>query len=391
MDETITVKRLSGGNSIYTSSPSSTYTPLEIIQETILCRLPVKSLQRFRCVCKPWDSLISKDLKFAKKHLRVSPKRQHLLTATWRKDEELTEELTEELKLTVMSYPFDSLNLHSIFDSKSTQLDYSLIMSIYQRPIASCDGILCFGINQRQVVLYNPCIRKLQKLPCLQRVEGNSTHYTFGYDPFIDNYKVVAVFNSYETQVEVHSYTLGTDSWKRIKDFPSMFSFNGILNGILHGIFMRGTVNWLTYSESTNSDAIVSLHLGKESYQQISLPFNCFGLYVMRECLCVFEISQEEWSDTFIDVWLMKEYGNKESWIKLFHLPCFSSYADFADIVYISEDNHMLHVFRNHRKFKWAIYDFKNDTFTVKSSQTEDNLSIVIDSQVYVESLMSPS
>jgi F-box interacting protein len=291
-----------------------------------------------------------------------------------------------------MSCPFDSLNLYSIFDSKSTQLDYSPIVSIYQGgPIPSCDGILCFGINQRQAVLYNPCIRKLQKLPCLRRVEGNSTHYTFGYDPFIDNYKVVAVFNSYETQVEVHSYTLGTDSWKRIKDFPSMFSFNGILNGILHGIFMRGTVNWLTYSESTNSDAIVSLHLGKESYQQISLPFKCFGLYVMRECLCVFEISQEEWSAAFIDVWLMKEYGNKESWIKLFHLPCFSSYADFADIVYISEDNHMLHVFRNHRKFKWAIYDFKNDTFTVKSSQTEDNLSIVIDSQVYVESLMSPS
>jgi F-box interacting protein len=290
-----------------------------------------------------------------------------------------------------MSCPFDSLNLYSIFDSKSTQLDYSPIVSIYQGgPIPSCDDILCFGINQRQAVLYNPCIRKLQKLPCLRRVEGNSTHYTFGYDPFIDNYKVVAVFNSYETQVEVHSYTLGTDSWKRIKDFPSMFSFNGILNEILHGIFMRGTVNWLTYSESTNSDAIVSLHLGKESYQQISLPFNCFGLYVMRECLCVFEISQEEWSAAFIDVWLMKEYGNKESWIKLFHLPCFSSYADFADIVYISEDNHMLHVFRNHRKFKWAVYDFKNDTFTVKSSQTEDNLGMV-ESQVCVETLMSPS
>ncbi|KAK2400848.1 F-box/kelch-repeat protein [Trifolium repens] len=73
MDETITVKRLSGGNSIHTSSPSSTYTPLEIIQETILCRLPVKSLQRFRCVCKPWDSLISKDLKFAKNTFACHP------------------------------------------------------------------------------------------------------------------------------------------------------------------------------------------------------------------------------------------------------------------------------------------------------------------------------
>ncbi|GAU20919.1 hypothetical protein TSUD_24820 [Trifolium subterraneum] len=398
MDETTAVKRL-GGNSLHSSPPSSTYIPLDIIQDTILCRLPVKSLLRFRCICKPWDFLISKDLKFAKKHLRLSPKRQHLVTTTWREAEELT----------VMCYPFDSLNLHSTFNSKATQLDYSpIIPSELDGLIASCDGLLCFAIDNRLAVLYNPCIRKVKKLPYidLPRVLG-STHYAFGYDPFIDNYKVVAVFFSenykynMETiiydHVEVHSYTLGTDSWKRIKDFPSRFRFEPFLSK--HGIFMRGTVNWLAISDQSTSyyelDAIVSLHLGRESYQQISLPelspfyddtSRMLRLYVMRDCLCLFEMLTPE---SFTDVWLMKEYGNKESWIKLFRLPCFA-YTLCTDIVYISEDdNHVLLVFRRKiHKFRLVVYDLKNDTITIKSSKTQDNLGMV-KSKVHVESLIS--
>jgi len=40
--------------------------------------LPVKFLQKFRCVCTSWNSLISKDSEFVKKHLRMSRTRRHL-------------------------------------------------------------------------------------------------------------------------------------------------------------------------------------------------------------------------------------------------------------------------------------------------------------------------
>jgi len=64
--------------------------------------------------------------------------------------------------------------------------------------------------------------------------------------------------------------------------------------------------------------------LGKESYQEISQPDygkpNNLTLGIMKDCLCVFSRS-----DSLIEVWLMKEYGNKESWIKLIHLPLFLS------------------------------------------------------------------
>jgi F-box interacting protein len=297
-----------------------------------------------------------------------------------------------------MCCPFDSLNLHSNFDSKSTRLDYSpIIENPWEGLVASCDGILCFSIDECLAVLYNPSIKKVTKLPSIDLPrEVGTTRYAFGYDPFIDNYKVVAVFshyNNYEAKVKVHSYTLRTDSWKRIKNFPSRFSDPFGTSNSKHGIFMRGTVNWLTFSESTDSDAIVSLHLGMESYQEISLPNLSDGmltLYVMRDCLCVFVISKdrnvkEEYF--FTDVWLMKEYGNKESWIKLCRIPFFGKYDFHTDIVYISEDNN--HVLSRNANFNWIIYNLKNNTTTINNSKTHDNLGWV-KSKVYVESLISP-
>jgi hypothetical protein len=127
-------------------------------------------------------------------------------------------------------------------------------------------------------------------------------------------------------------------------------------------------------------------------YQEISLPDlskYMLTLYVMRDCLCVFD-TKDRRSDSVIDVWLMKEYGNKESWIKLFRFPFFDNYAFRTDIVYISEDyNHALLVFRNNGEFKWIVYNLKNDTITIKNSKIQDNFGWVT-SKVYVESLISP-
>ncbi|MCI27031.1 F-box/kelch-repeat protein, partial [Trifolium medium] len=63
---------------VVVSSPSPLPTlPFDLIGE-ILCRLPVKLLLQFQCVCKFWKSLIS-DPSFAKKHLCKLTPRHHLL------------------------------------------------------------------------------------------------------------------------------------------------------------------------------------------------------------------------------------------------------------------------------------------------------------------------
>ncbi|XP_045830741.1 F-box/kelch-repeat protein At3g23880-like [Trifolium pratense] len=395
MVETTAVKRPC--HSLHTPQPP-TYLPYDVIEEEILCRLPVKLLRQLCCVCKSWNTLISKNLKFAKKHLRMSTKNRYLITTRrWRGSKELT----------INSYPLDSIPFHSILTSNGTQLDYpEYISQRYLRHglVDSCDGLLCFLINDHLVHIYNPCLRKVKELPYLDFPHFlTDCRYAFGYDPFIDNYKVIAVLSYVvpeKDQVckgsEVKVYTLGTDSWKKIKDFPSSKAPHG-----RRGIFVNGTVNWLTYDDnSKNLTGIVSLHLGSESYQEIPLPdykvnFNTLTLDVMRDCLCIFSQKSVE---SFIDVWLMKEYYvNKDSWVKLISVPHIgdSGYFShlggsgyfFTKILDISEDdNQVLLVFKELDKLKWVVYDCKNKTPV--SSKIED--FCWVESNVYVESLISP-
>jgi F-box interacting protein len=316
----------------------------------------------------------------------LSTKRHHLITTRWKWN------LSKELA--IISHPLDSIPLHSILTSKGTQLDFSpiIIQWYWEGLIGSCDGLLCFVVNKR-AFLYNPCIRKAKELPSLEISPEiyNALGYAFGYDPFIDNYIVICYFcsdvqyNDCKGQVKVH--TLGTDSWRRIKDSPSKLLYRE------RGIFLSGTVNWLAYYNTNDFNyltVIVSLHLGKESFQEIPTPEygninNVLNFSVMRDCLCIFS---RHYLESSTDVWLMKEYGNKDSWIKLICLPYFGdSSGVFTRILYISEDNnHVLLVFKELGKSKWVVYDCKNDIIT--SSKIEE-LSLV-ESNVYVESLISP-
>ncbi|MCH90873.1 F-box/kelch-repeat protein [Trifolium medium] len=106
------------------TSPSSSLPtlPFDLISE-ILYRLPVKLLLQLQCVCKSWKSLIS-DPNFAKKHLRKSTPRHHLM-----------------IKQTKFSFP-------------------NSLKKKYGTPSGVCsyDGILCFVASKGSFVLWNPSI-----------------------------------------------------------------------------------------------------------------------------------------------------------------------------------------------------------------------------------------
>jgi F-box interacting protein len=161
--------------------------------------------------------------------------------------------------------------------------------------MCSYDGMFCGKLDNDSYFLWNPSITKFKLLPPL----GNHkwSLLSFGYDHFIDDYKVVAL--SFKKVVSVN--TLGTDYWRRIEDIPYSNPICG------HGLFVSGTVNWFACY------VIISLDLEKESYQKLRLPDfnnenNSWDMGVLRDCLCVFARSVE-----YLDVWIMKEYGNQES------------------------------------------------------------------------------
>jgi len=106
---------------------------------------------------------------------------------------------------------------------------------------------------------------------------------------------------------------------------------------------------------------------------------NFLALGVLRDCLCL--MSRD---DTYSgkDVLVMKEYGNRESWTKLFNVSYRgdpSQYHVFCDPIYISDDQVLLK-FRGSSILK--LVDSMNGTIT--STQFNSN------SEVCIESLISP-
>ncbi|CAJ2638482.1 F-box/kelch-repeat protein At3g23880-like [Trifolium pratense] len=333
---------------ILTYAPLPTL-PIDLIVE-ILYMLPMKFLRQLRCICKSWNALIS-DPTFRMEYDRLSIT-HHLIRLSFRS--------------TLKMFLSDLSTLS--YDDTETQLTYpNRLKNKYGTLLCmlSRDGFLCFVTKISYVILWNPSMRAFKILPPLKNLRERkyiSSSYSFGYDPFIDDYKIVAIyFFKDKVEVNIYIYTIGK-SWRRIQEFPRCSSICG------PGVFVDGTVNWLTfYDSSSTSCAIVSLDLEKESYQTLSQPDleknHNWTLGVLENCLCIYASS-----DTFFDVWIMKEYGNKESWTKLHHIPCMRG-QDLSRTLYISKDDQILMDFyydpEESFKLELVVYDCKKNTFKV--------------------------
>jgi F-box interacting protein len=249
---------------------------------------------------------------------------------------------------------------------------------IYDQIRGSCHGILCIQLYESFIILWNPSIRKFTKLPSLKIPGSFETHSSFGYDHSSDSYKVVA-FSSikhdnggYEVKTYVH--TMGTNFWRRIQDFPCIYA-------IQPGQFVSGTLNWSPYDHSS----IVSLDLEKESYRELQLPDYVSvvskSLWVLRDCLCILSFH----TDAYSEIWLMKEYGNKDSWTKLFRVPRMGDVGDgiYNRALYIYEDDQVL----LDRRSKLVVYNSRDGTFKTLKIKRRHGWMIP---EVYQESLISP-
>jgi len=283
--------------------------PLDLISE-ILCRLPVKLLLQFRCVCKSWNSLLTDPI-FAGKHLRLSTK---LLVHT-----SAHSYLSHLSYMYVLKfYPLDSV-FTNVTTNHITELEFPSDHYVYFA--GSFNGIICLAIDYGGFVtvrLWNPSIRKFKELPSLEKQQNPYQvlmMYGFGYDAVSNDYKVVVVLKHTDNFVDSHElkvHTLGTNVWKSIQKFPFDYAARQP-----SGNFMHGTINWLVSYENKNPRFIVSLDLENESCKEIFLPayygvvdaYNYLQLGVLRDSLCIV-IGH--------DVWVMKEHGNQDSWTKLF-------------------------------------------------------------------------
>ncbi|PON58761.1 F-box domain containing protein [Trema orientale] len=279
--------------------------PWDLIVD-ILRRLPVKDLLRYRCVSKPWCSLIDGP-DFIKKHLS-----------------------------------------HSMETFSNT-------------------GIVLRDCDLRWVDLY-----ALDSAVKLSDPMGYII-FGFGYDPINDDYKLVRMVqffgrdsDSFDSEVKV--YSAKSNTWKRISDFPYYLCYK---RG--YGVLASNALHWVVSQtpESDISKFIVAFDLVTEEYREVPQPdyvdedFH-MNVEVLRGSLCmlcnyVSDDPEAGWGSRshHVDIWVMTEYGVKESWTKMFTVvpsDAIGSFDHVLPLAYLKTGDEVL---LNHNGKKFISYDLE--------------------------------
>ncbi|GFZ07084.1 hypothetical protein Acr_19g0000210 [Actinidia rufa] len=192
----------------------------------------------------------------------------------------------------------------------------------------SSNGLLCLANAAHDVVLWNPLTKRYHKLP-VSPVENPSYVYSyktvvygFGYDSVFDDYKVVKIMQFHVVKheggcmdSEVYVFCLKSNSWRTVS---ALLFF--LARGQDHGLLASGALHWdVIVREGDEASVIVAFDIVREGYYLLPQPeyedpnFGLLSLGVLEGCLCVLC----SYSEVGVDIWVMEEYGVKESWAKL--------------------------------------------------------------------------
>ncbi|KAG5549737.1 hypothetical protein RHGRI_014887 [Rhododendron griersonianum] len=274
--------------------------------------------------------------------------------------------------------------MHEQSDTTAVDIDYP-----FEKPRervwidfnGSCNGLVCIMVTGYIMYVWNPATRKSTELPVIKMLNTVFNNKCgIGYDDSIDDYKVVVILSAHVDRViqnRVEVYTLRTDSWRRIGDCPHS------LAGSDSGIFVSGVLHWTSRDSNW---IIVSLDLAKETYGEVLQPdydrVCCLdlGLGVLSGCLCLLRQY-----DDCADVWVMKDYGIRESWTKLIAIPYLTPTDDAYSIPLCILKNNEVLVDNGMHLVRYCPKDAK---FSYPKIQ---NCFASFSAYPYVESLVSPN
>ncbi|XP_007207171.1 F-box/kelch-repeat protein At3g06240 [Prunus persica] len=300
--------------------------PDDIIVE-ILLKLPMESLIRFSCVSKRWRYLVISDPEFAQHHFKLGSKHKTLKRRLL-------------FSSTSSKYPYELNWPEHLFGSVDLEGDspvISKLVSPFKQGngaiiLGSCNGLVCAQF-QEKFYICNPSTG-LSNTLCnsgfleyfrskangrRRRVEMSPIYHGFGYVSATDDYKLVVAIGCFHRNVEVAIFSLRDNVWKWVKA-PRDYSNYGMVSP--HGALLNEALHWF-YNPRQNEQCICAFDLAKEEFRVMPLPvlseadkfdlrFQYLG--VLEGCL-----SLSGWkSQGSIEIWVMKEYGLRESWNHLF-------------------------------------------------------------------------
>ncbi|XP_026411150.1 putative F-box protein At5g62660 [Papaver somniferum] len=295
----------------------------EQILRDILSRLPLKSLVRFKCVSKSWQSLIEKDAWLTNSHhhrqLKTSPRLFYSISK-----DIISESPSLVIRNLMVPFPRDEnvefeshCNLCIDTNHKEIIAATTTIQAVSNKELLACEqvqkpinGMICLidkiesdcdkTKGDHAACLYNvitqeatPWIRstylaQVEKWCDLSELNVNRT-YEFGFDPTTKEYKVICMwiisgwelqefegcgeYTLYEnTEDNEADYkmceilTLGKDTaWRRIDKVPPSAYYQ---HKDIHGsVYSNGSIYWTMYEG--HRPILVAFDVGSEEYRII--------------------------------------------------------------------------------------------------------------------------
>ncbi|KAL3532589.1 hypothetical protein ACH5RR_006110 [Cinchona calisaya] len=305
-------------------SSSPTAIPEDVVV-AIFLKLPVKSLVQLRCVSKSWLAIIDSPM-----FIRVHSNQSLKTSFTSSSDIFILSYSSPPCIVDVDDSDFDS---HYV-TSKELNMNGECVMDL----VGYCRGMIClreFSKRDKTInfIICNPLSRESWKVKILWGWDfGYDDHWVFVYDHVNDDLKLVTMADDTIKTIEVYSCFRSHDDdsckmmiKKKIDNvFPSPDNHNR--NSC---VFLDGTnsIHWIAkkcgeddhINHKYDQDKIVAaFNFETESFYLVPLPeaggdaLRITALGSLKGCLIFCELS----SDQTIGVWMMKDYGIKESRIR---------------------------------------------------------------------------
>ncbi|KAI3943877.1 hypothetical protein MKW92_002440 [Papaver armeniacum] len=316
----------------------------DVVVCQILSRLPVKSLMRFKCVCKSWKSIMEEDSHFMNLHLGHSETRPSLFILL-QKSADYLERCKSFLSANLYFNGRDA-NIHTL--SKEHSISYRKILG----PIG---GLICF-VDIFAVRIYNVSTREVTpwiKSTVFMNVENEngiadaldgSPHCNFGFDPTTKKHKVIFMWceGKFQDFPVCEVLTVGDNTWRVIGELPpclnigmATVSVNGSIYWNLFGPFGDDIGIKLRLDSSDSEDAespdeeedytewIMAFDIESEKFRMFPVPpvpkyerdesfsFNEFSLSVVDGCLAILRQT-----DRKVKMWIFQDH-NKENGISI--------------------------------------------------------------------------
>ncbi|KAJ1423061.1 Galactose oxidase/kelch, beta-propeller [Sesbania bispinosa] len=280
----------------------------ELITE-ILLRVPVKSLVRFKCVCKSWFSLIS-DPHFATSHFQLGaapPTHRIVFIAPETHSIDLDASLND--------------------DSASAAINLNFLLPqsvIYNNVGGSCRGFILLDCYPNSYI-WNPSTgvhKQIPRSPITANMDINFATYLygFGYDSSQDDY--LAVLASYDPTlvdcvIHLEFFSLRANKWDEIKGFN--LPYMNASDDPRVGSFLNGAIHWVAFRHDISLNVILAFDLMERSLFEVPLLENFDHELDPTYCdLWVFGGFLSLWvmGNTTVDIWVMEENRVKSSWTK---------------------------------------------------------------------------